>query len=115
MQAVPSPLRTRYYQLTILSNRAHYFIARPAAPPFLEYCEINFLYAAAAAAAGDPRGMHLYSAASAVGGKDRLPPSGSIPSCGSCPCVGRTVGPRGDSGKNRLFENAISTKFDYTT
>ena len=44
--------------------------------------------AAAAAAAEDPRGIDLYTAASAGGGKDRLPPSGSIPSCGPCPCVG---------------------------
>ena len=31
---------------------------------------------AAAAAAEDPLGINLYSAASAVGGKDPLPPSG---------------------------------------
>ena len=42
----------------------------------------------AAAAAEDPHGMDLYSAASAVGGKDRLPPSGSIPSYGPSPCAG---------------------------
>ena len=67
-------------------RRKRFFVDRHQ-PIWQQLLKGNINYAAAAAE--DPRGIDLYPAASAAGDSliARLPPSGSIPSCGPRPCV----------------------------